>query len=103
MLKKVLAIFSVITGIFALAALGFAQEAAQAVEAGRSGLLFIGASLAIGLPSLATGYAQAKIGAAGAGALAERPDLIGPIIIMIAIPETAVILGFVVSILLFVL
>lgn len=103
MLKKVFGILSVITGMFAFAALGFAEEAAQVVETGRSGLLFISASLAIGLPSLATGYAQAKIGAAGAGALAERPDLIGPIIIMIAIPETAVILGFVVSILLFVL
>ncbi len=103
MLKKVLAIFGVITGLFALVALGFAQEAAQAVETGRNGLLFIGAALAIGLPALATGYAQAKIGAAGAGALAERPDLLGPIIIMIAIPETAVILGFVVAILLFVL
>ncbi len=103
MLKKVLSVLSIITGLLALVALGFAEEAAQAMEAGRSGLLFIGAALAIGLPSLATGYAQAKIGAAGAGALAERPDLIGPIIIMIAIPETAVILGFVVSILLFVL
>jgi len=80
--------------------LAFAQEN-QTEAVVRNWALYFGAALAIGLPALATGYAQAKIGAAGAGALAERPELVGPIIIMIAIPETAVILGFVISILLF--
>ena len=39
------------------------------------GLLGIGAGLAIGLAALATGYAQARIGSAGIGALAEKPEL----------------------------
>jgi V/A-type H+-transporting ATPase subunit K len=55
------------------------------------------AALAIGLPALATAWAQSKIGAAGAGALAEKPELTGTIVILVAIPETMVILGFVVS------
>jgi len=55
------------------------------------------AALAIGLCALATGLAQSRIGAAGAGALAEKPELSGTIIILVAIPETMVILGFVVA------
>ena len=55
-------------------------------------------ALAIGLPALATAWAQSKIGAAGAGTLAEKPELSGTIIILVAIPETMVILGFVVAV-----
>ncbi len=61
------------------------------------GLIAIGAALAIGLPAIATGLAQSRIGAAMAGAMAERPELVGSAIILVAIPETMVILGFVVA------
>ncbi|MBJ6725176.1 ATPase [Geomesophilobacter sediminis] len=60
-------------------------------------LLGFAAALAIGLSALATGYAQSKIGSAGAGALAEKPELTGTVIILLAIPETLVILGFVIA------
>lgn len=60
-------------------------------------LMGFAAALAIGLPALATGWAQSKIGTAGAGTLAEKPELSGTIIILLAIPETMVILGFVVA------
>ncbi len=56
------------------------------------------AALAIGLPAIATAWAQSKIGAAGAGSLAEKPELSGTVIILVAIPETMVILGFVVAV-----
>lgn len=59
----------------------------------------LGAALAVGLPALGTGWAQSKIGAAGAASLAEKPELSSTIIIMLAIPETMIILGFVVAIL----
>lgn len=55
------------------------------------------AALAVGLTALATAWAQSKIGAAGAGTLAEKPELSGTIIILLAIPETMVILGFVIA------
>lgn len=58
----------------------------------------LAAAIAIGLPALATGWAQSKIGSAGAGTISEKPELTGIIIIMLAIPETMVILGFVVAI-----
>ena len=61
-------------------------------------LIALAAALAIGLPAIATAWAQSKIGAAGAGTLAEKPELSGTMIILVAIPETMVILGFVVAI-----
>jgi V/A-type H+/Na+-transporting ATPase subunit K len=57
----------------------------------------IGAASAIGLTALATAWAQSKIGAAGAAVLAEKPELAGTVIILVAIPETMVILGFIVA------
>jgi V/A-type H+-transporting ATPase subunit K len=57
------------------------------------------AGLAMGLSALAAGYAQAKIGAAGAGTLAERPEASVWIIVLQALPEIIVLLGFVASIL----
>lgn len=60
-------------------------------------LIAIAAALALGMSALATAWAQSKIGAAGAGTLAEKPELSATVIIMIAIPETMVILGFVIA------
>jgi V/A-type H+-transporting ATPase subunit K len=61
------------------------------------GLVAIGAGLAVGLAGLGTGYAQAHIGSAGAGAIAEKPELTGTVILLVAIPETVLILGFAVA------
>lgn len=61
------------------------------------GLIALAAALAIGLSALATGWAQSRIGSAGAGAIAEKPELTGIVIILVAIPETMVLLGFVVA------
>jgi len=61
------------------------------------GLLAIGAGLAVGLAAIATGLAQARIGSAGIGAITEKPELTGRVILLLAIPETLVILGFAVA------
>jgi len=57
----------------------------------------IGAALAFFGASIATGWAQSRIGAAGAGTIAEKPEMAGIVIIMEAIPETMTILGFVIA------
>jgi V/A-type H+-transporting ATPase subunit K len=57
----------------------------------------IGAGIAFGLGALGTGLAQSKIGSAGAGTIAERPETFGYMVVLVAIPETLVILGFVVA------
>jgi V/A-type H+/Na+-transporting ATPase subunit K len=61
------------------------------------GLIAIGAGLAVGLAAIATGYAQARIGAAAIGAITEKPEMTGRAILLVAIPETLVILGFAVA------
>jgi V/A-type H+/Na+-transporting ATPase subunit K len=67
-------------------------------------MIAIGAGIAFGLGAIGTGVAQSKIGAAGIGALAEKEEIFGLALVFLAIPETLVILGFVVAaIILFVL
>ncbi|QIN78398.1 ATPase [Rubrobacter marinus] len=61
------------------------------------GLIAIGAGLAIGLAALASGLAQSRIGSAAMGAVAEKPELTGRAILLMAIPETLVVLGFAVA------
>ena len=96
-MKKVL----VLVALLALISLGFGQEEGEAVvDAGSTlgdGLIAIGAALAIGLAAIGVGIAQASIGSAGAGTLAERPQAFGQILIYLVIPETLIIFGFVIA------
>jgi V/A-type H+-transporting ATPase subunit K len=62
-----------------------------------TGLIALGAGLAVGLGALATGIAQARIGAAAMGLIGEKPELSGRAILLLAIPETLVILGFAIA------
>lgn len=61
------------------------------------GLAAVGAGLAIGLAAIGTGIAQSRIGAAGLGVIAEKPNMLGQVILLIALPETMVILGFAIA------
>lgn len=63
--------------------------------------LGIAAAITMAVAALATAKVQAAVGSGGTGALAEKPDLFGSILILIALPETIVILGFVMAYLLF--
>ena len=62
-----------------------------------NGIIALAAAISIAVTALATSLAQRAIGSAGVGALAEKPELAGTIIILVAIPETLVILGFAVA------
>jgi len=96
---------SVFLGVFvlmlALPAVAFAAEAAGATaNAGNQWAFFgrsIASALAIGLSAIAAGYAQANIGAAGAGTLAERPEAATYVIVLTALPEIVALLGFVMA------
>ena len=75
-----------------------AQEAGKLAGAGTgAGLLGIGAGLAIGLGAVGTGIAQSRIGGAAAGVIAERPEMFGTMLIILVLPETLVIFGFVIA------
>lgn len=55
------------------------------------------AALAMSVSAFSAGYAQSKIGAAGAGTLAERPEAATMVIVLQALPEVIVLLGFVIA------
>jgi V/A-type H+-transporting ATPase subunit K len=61
-------------------------------------LTYLAAALAVAVPAMATAWAQSRIGAAGSATMAEKPELSATVIILVAIPETMVILGFVVAV-----
>ena len=67
---------------------------------GDKGAIALGAALAVGLSALGTAWSQSSIGAGAMGAVSERPELAGNVLIWIAIPETLVLLGFVIGLLL---
>lgn len=64
------------------------------------GLIAIGAGLAVGLAGLGSGWGESTIGAAAVGAMAEDEKNFGKGLIMTVLPETIVIFGLVVSLLL---
>lgn len=80
-----------------------AAEAAEATAAGISPEVVkwgvSAAAAATGLSSLAAGYAVAAVGSAGMGALAERPELLGRVLVLVGLAEGIAIYGLIVSIL----
>jgi V/A-type H+-transporting ATPase subunit K len=65
-----------------------------------NGLLGLGSGLAIGLAGIGTGLAQSAIGASAVGATAEDEKNFGKGLVLTVIPETIVIFGLVMAILL---
>ena len=60
---------------------------------------FLAAALATGLSSLGAGFAVASVGSAAIGALAEKPELLGRVLIMVGLAEGIAIYGLIISIL----
>jgi V/A-type H+-transporting ATPase subunit K len=59
----------------------------------------LAAASATALAALGAGFAVAKVGAAAIGALAERPELFGRLLIFVGLAEGIAIYGLIVSIL----
>jgi V/A-type H+-transporting ATPase subunit K len=82
---------------------GDARASAEAPAVARAAIdsqwVFIGAALATGLSSLGAGFAVARVGTAAVGALAEKPELFGRLLIFIGLAEGIAIYGLIVSIL----
>jgi V/A-type H+-transporting ATPase subunit K len=60
---------------------------------------YVAAALATGLSSLGAGYAVAAVGSAAVGAIAEKPELLGRLLIFVGLAEGIAIYGLIVSIL----
>lgn len=106
LLKGTILTLMVVMAVCIGAPAAFAQDheedgAEEGAGNGLTGLgLGIGAGLAVGLAGLGTGIAQSGVGSGGTGAIAEKPELFTNVLILFAIPETIVILGFVIGFLL---
>ena len=77
-----------------------ADDKENTVDAAKNtayGYMAIGAGLASGVAGSGTGIAQSHTGAAAVGAVAEDRSNFANSLIFIAIPETVVILGFVIA------
>lgn len=72
----------------------------EVATASAMGLKAVGAGLAVGLTGIATGIAEMTIGPAAVGATAENKDMFGMALLFTVIPETIVIFGLVVALLL---
>lgn len=78
-----------------------ATEAQPAAPAANNSIVIwkaLGAALTIAVSAFATAWAQSRIGSAAAGAMAEKPEIGGVMIVLEALPETIIILGFVIAI-----
>jgi V/A-type H+-transporting ATPase subunit K len=86
-------------GLFPAGAGAQASAAAASLlaDAWRWGLM--AAAISTGLSSLAGGYAVARLGTAAVGALAEKPDLFGRLLIFVGLAEGIAIYGVIISIL----
>lgn len=64
-----------------------------------TGLIALSAGVAIGISAIAAAWAEKDIGVAAIGAMAEKEELFGKGLILTVIPETIVIFGLVIAIL----
>ena len=62
-------------------------------------IIGMAAAVALGSSALAAAWAETRIGVAAVGAMAEKEELFGKGLILTVIPETIVIFGLVVAIL----
>ena len=71
----------------------------EAIKASQMGMKALGAGVAVGLTGVGTGVAEMGIGSAAVGAVAENKDMFGLALLFTVIPETIVIFGLVVGLL----
>ena len=60
---------------------------------------YVAAALATGIGALGAAYAVATVGAAAVGALAEKPELFGRVVILVGLAEGIAIYGVIISVL----
>ncbi len=91
--------------VLATAATAMAQAAtdeptvARAVDPAVLQWALLSAALAVAASSIAAGYAVARVGSAGVGAVTEKPELMGRILVFVGLAEGIAIYGLIIAIL----
>ncbi|MGO9991491.1 MAG: ATP synthase subunit C [Steroidobacteraceae bacterium] len=106
MLAGAVAVLAVTVGAGATVLLLASRPAAAAAAAPAehmdpqlAGWAFVAAALSTGLAALAAGFAVARVGSAAVGAVAEKPELFGRVLVLVGLAEGIAIYGLIVSIL----
>lgn len=82
-------------------ALAETHAAAGAIDPGVMRWGLMAAALATAASALGAGYAVGTVGAAAVGALTEKPELLGRMLILVGLAEGIAIYGLLISILIF--
>jgi len=83
-----------------LAGPAMAETAAETgAPAGHAGLAMIGAAISAGLASIGAAYAVGMVGSAAVGAMVEKPELLGRLLILVGLAEGIAIYGLIVAVL----
>ena len=104
-LLRMIATFTVVVGALATLLLLVAKPVmAQTASAPKLdpqfvGWAFIAAALSTALAAVGAGYAVARVGSAAIGAIAEKPELFGRVLVLVGLAEGIAIYGLIVSIL----
>ena len=94
----VLNVAIILAALFA-AARGFAAEPAASVPPEVVGWGLVAAAIAAGLSAVGAAYAVAHVGSSAVGALAEKPELLGRVLIFVGLAEGIAIYGLIIAIL----
>ena len=97
-------VLTVVTAVIATAALiagnlAFAQDVVLAVPPEVVQWGMIAAALSAAASALGAAYAVAHVGSAAVGAIAEKPELLGRVLILVGLAEGIAIYGLIVAIL----
>lgn len=104
-MKRIITFFLVVFFILVVVSPAlFASEGQMLKKIGNSEIMsygFIGAGIAVGLSSIGAGIAVGLTGAAAIGALAEKPQLMGKLLLIVGLAEGIAIYGLLISIMIF--
>lgn len=78
---------------------GAVETATAAADAGVIQWAMMAAAIAAGISTIGAGIAVASVGTAAVGALAEKPELLGRVLIIVGLAEGIAIYGLIVAIL----
>jgi V/A-type H+-transporting ATPase subunit K len=76
------------------------EMSVEAIQASQIGMKALSAAIAIVGTGFGAAWAELSIGSAAVGAVAENKDIFGSVLVLTIIPETIVIFGLVVGLLL---
>jgi V/A-type H+-transporting ATPase subunit K len=99
MMTIIVAVAATLLLVVARPAAAAPTAAAAALDPQLVGWAFMAAAISTALAALGAGYAVARVGSAAIGAIAEKPELFGRVLVLVGLAEGIAIYGLIVSVL----